>query len=222
MPVAEQADIGPDARQIVERRCRHRVVIAAGADAAAVGMRGIGCKVHRIIRDRGQRDGCGVFGRGDRAMRVTQDPRYDAVAHGCLIVAASPACSEVAAQGAQHRRFVLVAPQRFERLVIVLERRAKRFDRQGEGLDRELQPAARRDRRIGDQRRGAGRAVDERAAFLHFELEVSRQLGKQRIERHYFPRAALAGARRLAASARRRACARRLARCVGWWRSVLR
>ncbi len=75
----------------------------------------------------------------------------------------------------------------------MLERRSNRFDRQGECLERELEPPAPGNRRIGDERRGAGRAVDQRSALLHLEFEVGRKLGEQRIQCQYFARAALAG-----------------------------
>jgi hypothetical protein len=56
VPVAEQTDIRPDAREIVERRGGHGVVVAARADAAPEWVARIGRQVHRIVGDRGERD----------------------------------------------------------------------------------------------------------------------------------------------------------------------
>ena len=54
VPVAQQAHIGPDRGEIIERRRSHRIVIAARRDAAAVGVRLIRRDIDRIVRGRGE------------------------------------------------------------------------------------------------------------------------------------------------------------------------
>ena len=87
MPVGQQAEIGPDGGQIVEGGRRHGIVIAAGADAAAIGMARIRRDIDRIVGDRGQRNRRRPLGLGQRAMGMAQHPRQDAIADGGLVIA---------------------------------------------------------------------------------------------------------------------------------------
>ena len=77
----------------------------------------------------------------------------------------------------------------------MFQRRAKRFDRQREDLFGEAHASARGQRRVGDERGGAGRAVDQRPPLLDLEIEARRQLGEQRIKREDLARPALTGGR---------------------------
>ena len=82
---------------------------------------------------------------------MAENARHDAIADGRLIVApAAAGADEKRAQAAQGRRLVLVAPQRVERGIIMLERRAERFDRQREDFFDQANAAARRQCRVGD------------------------------------------------------------------------
>ena len=68
---------------------------------------------------------------------------------------------------------MLVAPKRVQRGIVMLERRLERFDRQRKDLLHAGNAAAGRQcRRIGQQRCGTRRAVDQRAALLDVQLEA--------------------------------------------------
>src|SRR3984885_13073297 len=92
MPVAQEADIGPDRREIVQSGSRHRVMIAAGADTSAEGMLVVGRNIDRIIGCRSQRDGGGALRFSDGAVCVAKNSRHDAIADRRLIVASAGAC----------------------------------------------------------------------------------------------------------------------------------
>ena len=194
MPLAQQAQVGPDRRQVVECRARHGVVITARGDATAKRMIRVGWQVNRIVGNRGQRGRRGAFGGRHRAMRMAEHARHDAIADRRLVVSSTlTGTFEQPAQTLQHRRLVGVAPEHFERRVVVFERGPEGLDRQRECLQYELQAMPRGQRGIGDQGRAAGRAVDQRAAFLDLQIELPGQLGEQRIEGQDLACAPLAG-----------------------------
>ena len=86
-------------------------------------------------------------------------------------------------QAPQRRGLVRVAPASVERGVEVRVRRAHGLEREGERLLQHGQPPAGTQRRIGERRRGARRAVDERHALLGLERHDVLQVCERRAER---------------------------------------
>ena len=68
MPVGQQAEIGPDGGEIVESGGSHGIVIAPGADAAAIGMGFIRRDIDRIVGGRSQGHLGRLLGLGQGAM----------------------------------------------------------------------------------------------------------------------------------------------------------
>ena len=145
----------------------------------------VGRQVHGVVADGGERHRRRIRGARGRAVRVAEDARHDAVADRGLVGAQAfggARIEQVSAQRLQRRGFVLVAPQRVERDIVVLERGPERIDGQREGLERQTQAPLRRDGRVGDQGRRAGRAVDQRTALLDLQIEGGRERREQRVE----------------------------------------
>ena len=102
------------------------------------------------------------------------------------------AAVEVRAQRAQRRRLVLVAPQLLELGGVGLVRRADRLGRQREDLLDEREAPAAGQRAVGDERRRARRAVDERHALLGRQLVRGAEVEEQAPEGEDLARAAVA------------------------------
>ena len=90
---------------------------------------------------------------------------------------------------------MLVIPQRFECLVIRVQRSLKRLHRHGEHVVGEPQATVRRDRCVGDESSSARRAVDQREPFLLAWIGRLDQRPKQMAERENFTRASVSLAR---------------------------
>jgi hypothetical protein len=89
---------------------------------------------------------------------------------------------EVGPETAQRGDLVLVLPQALQGFVVRVERRAKRFDGQSENPLGRGEAMARRQRDVGRERRGAGRAVHDRHPLPLLEVAFDR--ARQWRERH--------------------------------------
>ena len=185
MAVGDQAQLGTGRRQPVHRRRRGGVVIAAIAADPTAGIGRVGRQEHRVVGDGAERGGGDVLGGRQRAAELAEQARQDAIADRRLIGPARAAGTrQPAPQGSQRRRLVGVAPQRGEGGVVGIERRVERFHRQREQLLRQLEPAAHRQHRVGDQRACRRRSVDQRQRLLLAERPVADGADHQRRQRH--------------------------------------
>jgi hypothetical protein len=91
----------------------------------------------------------------------------------------------------QRLRLVLVAPQRFERLVVGVERGLESLDRGCEHIVGKPQTTFGGDGGVGDERGRARRAVDEREPFLLPEIRRLDQRPEQMTESEDLTRAAV-------------------------------
>ena len=144
----------------------------------------VGRYVDRIVGRRAERDRCSPLGACEGAPGVTENTRHNAIADRRLIVPpVGLGAIEESAQIGQCGRFVFVAPQLLEGTVVVLERCAKRLDRQREDLFDQERAALCRQRCIGDQSGRAWRAIDQRSPLLDLQVKPSGELRKEWIQR---------------------------------------
>src|SRR5215510_987122 len=93
MAVAKEAKVRPDRGKIIQCRSRHRIVIAAGTDAAAEWVIMIGRDKDRVIRNGRQRGRRCSFRIRERPVCLAKDTWNDTVAHRGLVISPSIACT---------------------------------------------------------------------------------------------------------------------------------
>jgi hypothetical protein len=162
LPLGELAEVGPGAREPVEGGVGHPVVVAAGRERTAVGVRAVGRDEHGVVGDRAERRLGRALRLGHGSVGSSEHAGEDAVADRRLERAPlDGAALEVSPQLAERRSLVLVAPELVERLAVGLERRPDGLCGEREHPVGEGEPPSRRERRVRDERRRHGRAVDE-------------------------------------------------------------
>ena len=180
LALGQQRQVGPYRGQPVERRVGLGVLVAAVAQHLAEWVRLVGRHEHRVVGDGGERRRGRPLGLGHRAMRLAEHARQNAVADRRLIgPAIASSAVEQGAQAAQSPSFVVVTPQPVERGRIVLQRRLERLGGEREDPQREIDAVARGQRRVGDQRGRAGRAVDQRQAVLGRQENALGQIAEE-------------------------------------------
>lgn len=112
MPVAQQAEIGPNRCQVIKSRRRHCVVKTTSTDTAAEWMRLVRRQIDGIVRHRPERHGRRALGARESAMGMTQHARNYAIADRRLIVS-SPLTTarQKLSQVPQSGGFMLVPPE---------------------------------------------------------------------------------------------------------------
>ena len=157
LSLGQLAEVGPGEGEPVERRGRPAVVEPAGREDGAERTALVGRNVDRVVRHRAQGDRRGRLGGSDRAARLAEHARQDAIADRGLVrppLAAPP--FQQRPDAPQRGLLVLVPPEGLQVRRVGLERRPDRLGREREDLLGELEAPPPRERRVGNQGGGAG------------------------------------------------------------------
>ena len=188
--------------------CRWRAPRPAGALA--------GRHEDGVVADGGERRAGRPLRLGERAPEATEHAGQDAEGDGRLEVApVAEAAREQPPQRAQGGDLVLVLPERLEQRRMLLVGRADRLRCERADLLDRRQAVAPGERGVGDERRSAGRAVDQRHRLARVLHGARRERAEEVPERDDLPAAAIAlrrhGGQRVALEHPRRPRARALA-----------
>ena len=167
-------------------------MVAARAEHAAVGEVARRRQVDGVVGDRAKGDGSHVGGAGKGTLDLAQNPRQHAECDGSLVRATLGLVVQPCPEPPQRARLVLVTPERFELLVVGVERRLKGLDGRREHVVCEPQAPFGGKRCVGNEGCRTRRAVDQRETFLLAQIARLDQWREQMTESEDLPRAAVA------------------------------